>query len=53
MYCLQNIIREIKPRRINWAGHAARIGTMRKAYRVSVRKLHDLGTDGRIILKEV
>jgi hypothetical protein len=32
-------------------GHAARIGTMTKLYRVSVRKIYGLGRDGRIILK--
>jgi hypothetical protein len=44
------MIRETKPKRIKWIGHAARMGNMTKAYRVSVRKLHDPGTDGRIIL---
>jgi hypothetical protein len=46
-----NIIREMKPRGIKLAGHASRIGTMTKTYRVSVRKFHDIGRDRRIILK--
>jgi hypothetical protein len=33
-----NIIREIKSRRMRWAGHVARVGEERKVYRVLVRK---------------
>jgi hypothetical protein len=48
----------IKSGRIKWAGHAARIGEQRKAYRVMAKKkqmerdhTQDLGTDRRILLK--
>jgi hypothetical protein len=33
-----NIIRVIKSRRMGWAGHVARMGERRDAYRVLVRK---------------
>jgi hypothetical protein len=33
-----NIIRMIKSRRMRWAGHAARMGEKRNAYRILVRK---------------
>jgi hypothetical protein len=33
-----NIIRQIKSRRIRWAGHVARMGEGRKVYRVWVGK---------------
>jgi hypothetical protein len=52
-----NIIRVIKSRRLRWAGHVARMGKRRSAYRVLVGKpqgrnhLEDPGVDGRIILK--
>jgi hypothetical protein len=35
---LPNIIRVIKSRRLRWAGHVARIGVKRGAYRALVRK---------------
>ena len=47
----------IKSRRLRWAGHVARIGERRGAYRVLVGKdeggnhLEDPSVDGRIILK--
>jgi len=50
-----NIIRVIKSRRIRWAEHAARMGDMRNAYKIWVRKLEgkshleDLDVDGRIL----
>jgi hypothetical protein len=34
----QNIIRQIKSRRMRWAGHVARIGEERKVYKVLVGK---------------
>jgi hypothetical protein len=52
-----NIIRMIKSRRLRWAGHVARMGERRGAYRVLVGKpegrnhLKDPGVDGKIILK--
>jgi hypothetical protein len=38
MYTLLSIIRLIKSRRMRWAGHAARMGTKRNAYRILVGK---------------
>jgi hypothetical protein len=37
-YSSQNIIRQIKSRRMRWAGHVARMGEERKAYRILVGK---------------
>jgi hypothetical protein len=36
LYCSSNIIRVIKSRRMRWAGHVARIGDRRGAYRILV-----------------
>jgi hypothetical protein len=36
MYSSPNIIRMIKSRRMRWAGHVARIGETRNAYRILV-----------------
>jgi hypothetical protein len=43
----------INSRRMKWAGHVARMGEMRNAYKILVESLkgRDLGVDGRIILK--
>jgi hypothetical protein len=38
LYSSPNIIRVIKPRRLRWAGHVARIGERRGAYRALVGK---------------
>jgi hypothetical protein len=38
MYCSSNILRVIKPRRIRWAGHVARMWEGRDVYRVLVGK---------------
>jgi len=38
LYCSPNIIRVIKSRRMRWAGHTARVGERRTAYRVLVGK---------------
>jgi hypothetical protein len=38
LYCSSNIVRVIKSRRMSWAGHVARIGQRRDAYRVLVGK---------------
>ena len=52
-----NVIQEIKLRRLRWAGHIARVGERRGAYRLLVGKpkvgnyLEDPGVDGKIILK--
>jgi len=57
LYCLPNIVRVTKTRRMRWAGHVARMGEMRGAYRVLVgkplgkRPLGRLNCGGRIILK--
>jgi len=34
LYCSPNIVRVIKPRRMRWAGHVARMGEERRVYRV-------------------
>jgi hypothetical protein len=57
LYCLPNIIRVIKSRRMRWAGHVTRMGERRDAYRVLMGKLEgknhleDPGVDGMIILR--
>jgi hypothetical protein len=57
LYSSPNIIRVIKSRRMGWAGHVARMGEKRGAYRILVGDLRegdqlgDSGVDGRIILK--
>ena len=38
LYCSPNIVRVIKSRRMRWAGHVARMGEEREAYRVLVWK---------------
>jgi hypothetical protein len=38
LYSSPSIIRVIKSRRIGWAGHAARMGERRNAYRILVGK---------------
>jgi hypothetical protein len=38
LYSSPNIIRQIKSRRMMWAGHVARMGEERKVYRALVRK---------------
>jgi hypothetical protein len=38
MYSSPNIIRIIKSRRMRWAGHVARLGEKRNAYRLLVGK---------------
>jgi hypothetical protein len=38
VYFSPSIIRIIKPRRMRWAGHVARMGEKRKAYRLLVEK---------------
>jgi hypothetical protein len=57
LYSSITIIRVIKSRRMRWAGHVARMGKGRGAYRILVgrpegrRPLEVPGVDGRIILK--
>jgi hypothetical protein len=57
LYCLPNIIRVIKSRRMRWVRNVARMAERRCAYRVccgGVREgdhFEDIGVDGRIILK--
>jgi hypothetical protein len=57
VYSSPNIIRVIKSRRLGWAGHIARMGESRDAYKVLVgtpegrNHLEDPGVEGRIILK--
>ena len=56
LYSSPNIVRVIKPRRMRWAGHVARMGQGRGVYRVLVGKPEERrhwgypGVDGRIIL---
>jgi hypothetical protein len=38
LYSSPDIIRQIKSRRMKWAGHVARMGEGRNVYRVLVRK---------------
>jgi hypothetical protein len=58
MFNLQSIpykVRQIKSRRMTWAGHVARMGEERKVYKILVGKSpkeidhsEDRGVDGRI-----
>jgi hypothetical protein len=54
LYSSPDIIRQIKSRRMRWAGHVARMGGGRNVYRVFVGKpegkdhLKDQGADGRM-----
>jgi hypothetical protein len=47
LYCSQNIVWVIKSRRMRWAGHVARLGERRDAYRVLVGKLEGKRPLGR------
>jgi hypothetical protein len=50
LYSLPNIIRIIKSRRMRWAGHVARMGETRNAYRILLGKPEGerpLGRPGR------
>jgi hypothetical protein len=38
LYCSSNIVRVIKPRRMRWVGHVARMGGRGELYRVLVGK---------------
>jgi hypothetical protein len=57
LYSSPDIIQVIKSRRLRWAGHVARMGERRGAYRALVGKpgggdhLKDPGIEGRIRLK--
>jgi hypothetical protein len=59
LYALPNMIREIKSRKVRWAGHIARTRETRNAYKVWSENLkgrdlsEELGVDGRIILEEI
>jgi hypothetical protein len=51
LYSSPDITRQIKSRRIGWAGHVARMGEKRKLYRESPKEidhLKDQGVDGRM-----
>jgi hypothetical protein len=56
LYFSPNVSREIKSRRMRWAGHTARMGEGRSVYRVLVggpkvrEHWEDLGISGRITL---
>jgi hypothetical protein len=47
LYSLPSIIRTIKSRRMRWAGHVARMGEKRNAYRLLVGKLEGKRLLGR------
>ena len=47
LYSLPNIVRVIKSRRMSWAGHVARMGERRGAYRVFVGKCEGKRPVGR------
>ena len=47
LYCLPNIIRVIKSRRMRWAGNVVRMGEKRGVYRVLVGKPEGKRTLGR------
>jgi hypothetical protein len=47
LYCLPSIITIIKSRRMRWAGHVARIGENRNAYRILEGKLEGKRPLGR------
>jgi hypothetical protein len=57
LYSTPDIIRVIKPKRLRWVGHLARMRAMRDAYKILVKKperrkqFEDPKVDGRIILK--
>jgi hypothetical protein len=57
LYCVPNILRVVKSRRMRWAGHVAYMGEGRDVYRVLVGKpeerdhLEDSGLVGSIILR--
>ena len=59
LYCSPDIVRVIRPRRMRWAGHVARMGEERGVYRVLVGNgregdhCGDLGVDGWIILGRI
>jgi hypothetical protein len=47
LYSSPNIIRIIKTRRMRWAGHVARMGEKRGAYRILVGRPEGRGPPGR------
>jgi hypothetical protein len=47
LYSSRSIIRVIKSRRMSWAGHAARMGARRNAYRILVGKPEGKRPPGR------
>jgi hypothetical protein len=47
LYSSPDIIRQVKSRRMRWAGHVARIGEERKVYKVLGGKLEGKRTLGR------
>jgi hypothetical protein len=59
LYLSSNTIWVIKSRKMRWAGHVARMGENRDAYRILVGRpeggdyVGDTGVDGRIILRSI
>jgi hypothetical protein len=53
LFSSPNIIRTIKSRRMRWAGHVARMGETRNAYRILVGKPEGKRPQGRPIQRPV
>jgi hypothetical protein len=47
LYSSQDVIREIKSRRVRWAEHVARMGEERKVFKILVGKLEEKRPLGR------
>jgi hypothetical protein len=47
LHCSPSVFREIKSRRMRWAGHIARMRERRGVYRVLVKKRHEKRPLGR------
>jgi hypothetical protein len=47
LYCLPNIVRVVKSRRMRWAGHVARMGERRDVHRALVGKPEGKRPSGR------
>jgi hypothetical protein len=52
-YSFPNIVRMIKSRRMRWAGHVARMGAKRNAYRILVGKPERKRALGRPSTKKI
>jgi aryl carrier-like protein len=52
LYSSPDIIRQVKSRRMRWAGHVARTGEERKVYRVLVGRWDQNGSSGDCLVGE-